>query len=491
VNVPVEGDVLAGKYRVERVLGKGGMGVVVAAKHLQLGQRVAIKFLLENASADIVSRFIREARAAVRLRSEHAARVLDVGDLPDGAPFMVMEYLEGNDLSHLVRSHGALPIADAVLYLLHACEAMAEAHSIGIIHRDLKPANLFLTRGADASQTIKVLDFGISKTLSDEPDEMALTKSTSLLGSPLYMSPEQLRSAREVTVQSDIWSLGAILYQLLVGAVPFDTRTFSELIMMVNIQPPPPMATLREGIPPGLEAAALRCLEKSPGARFANVGELAWAIAEYGPPEARASAEKSIRTLEAAGIQVERRTEKSGAQPAPPAPAPVPVPASASEPATATASTQQRSAPSTSSATLAGASTPVTASPRPRGPLVMVGAAISVALVVTAVSLSRRSSSPAPEPHSASPASAPASVIVESAPPPPPLPPPTATASALAGQPSASAAPEPPLAPKPAPPSKNTTSVAGVAPKTAPVAPALTASPSATSAGLSKLKPKE
>jgi len=141
------------------------MGIVVAATHLQLGQRVAIKFLLENATKETISRFIREARAAVRLRSEHTARVLDVGDLPSGAPYMVMEYLEGNDLSHLVRSHGALPVADAVLSVLHTCAAMAEAHSIGIIHLDLKPANLFLTRGADGSLTIKVLDFGISKSL--------------------------------------------------------------------------------------------------------------------------------------------------------------------------------------------------------------------------------------------------------------------------------------------------------------------------------------
>ena len=358
MNVPVEGEVLAGKYRIERVLGRGGMGVVLAAKHLQLGQRVAIKLLLENATQDIVSRFIREARAAVRLRSEHAARVLDVGDLPDGSPFMVMEYLEGNDLSHLLRSGGALPVADAVLYLLHTCEAMAEAHANGIIHRDLKPANLFLTRGADGAQTIKVLDFGISKTLNDENDEMQLTKTTALLGSPLYMSPEQLRSAREVTVQSDIWSLGAILYQLLAGEVPFNTRTFSELIMMVNIQPPPAMATLRAGIPPGLEAAALRCLEKSPAARFANVGELAWAIAEYGPPEARASAEKTIRTLEAAGIKVNRATEASGAHAAPPAPVPEPVPAV----------TQPRSVslPSTTG-TLTGASTRVDTPPHTGG----------------------------------------------------------------------------------------------------------------------------
>ena len=445
MNVPVEGEVLAGKYRVERILGKGGMGVVVAATHLQLGQRVAIKFLLENATKETISRFIREARAAVRLRSEHTARVLDVGDLPNGAPYMVMEYLEGNDLSHLVRSRGALPVADAVLYVLHTCEAMAEAHSIGIIHRDLKPANLFLTRGADGALTIKVLDFGISKTL-DEQDEVELTRTTALLGSPLYMSPEQLRSAREVTVQSDIWSLGAILYQLLVGEVPFNTRAFSELIMMVNMQAPPPMATLRGGIPPGLEAAALRCLEKKPEARFANVGELAWAIAEYGPPEARASAEKTVRTLEAVGVRVQRTTEVSGAHRAPSAPA----------------ITQQPSVPSHSVATLSGASTLVFTPSRTRKPLVMVGVAASVVLAATAVSLMMRGPSRSQENSNASvtTTSVTASAAMEAAPPQAPTP------TAAAAQSSASAAPEPTMiAAPPAPPSAVSASAGAVARK--------------------------
>ena len=461
MNVPVEGEVLAGKYRVERVLGKGGMGVVVAATHLQLGLRVAIKFLLEDASKETVSRFIREARAAVRLKSEHAARVLDVGDLPDGAPYMVMEYLEGNDLSHLVRSQGALPTAEAVLYVLHTCEAMAEAHSIGIIHRDLKPANLFLTRGADGALTIKVLDFGISKTLDEQQDgdEMQLTRTGSLLGSPLYMSPEQLRSARQATVQSDIWSLGAILYQLLAGKVPFDTRTLSELIMMINLQPPPPMAALRDGVPPGLEAAALRCLEKKPEARFANVGELAWAIAEYGPPEARASAEKTVRTLEAAGIRVQRTTEASGAH---------------RDPSTsAIAIAQPRSVPPHSAATLSGASTLVLAQTRTRKPLVMAGVAVSVALAATVVGLVMRSARPPSEHGNAS--------AVSAAIPGPPAadiaPTPTVTAAALA---SASAETEPTVvAPPPAPPPDvSATAVAAARkPATGPGSPARPASP--------------
>ncbi len=306
MSAPVaEGEVLAGKYRIERVLGQGGMGIVVAALHVQLNQRVAIKLLLEGATAEVVERFQREARAAVRLKCQHVARVIDVGELPNGAPYMVMEYLDGNDLSQIVRGSGALSVSDAVLYLLHACEAIGEAHSIGIVHRDLKPANLFLTRAADGSSTVKVLDFGISKTAESEGSEgegMSLTKTTAVLGSPLYMSPEQMKSAKSADARSDIWSLGAILYELLTGGVPFNAMTFTELVLMVNMETPRSIATIRNDVPPGLEAAALKCLQKKPEDRFANVAELAFALAPFGPPQALASAERTARTLEAVGL---------------------------------------------------------------------------------------------------------------------------------------------------------------------------------------------
>ena len=322
MSAPVaEGDVLAGKYRIERVLGQGGMGVVVAAMHLQLNQRVAIKLLLEGATAEVVERFGREARAAVRLKCQHVARVIDVGELPNGAPYMVMEYLDGNDLSQIVRASGALSVADAVVYMLHVCEAIGEAHSLGIIHRDLKPANLFLTRAADGSSTVKVLDFGISKTAEAEGAEgagMSLTKTTAVLGSPLYMSPEQMKSARSADARSDIWSLGAIFYELLTGGVPFNAMTFTELVLMVNMETPRSIATIRNDVPPGLEAAALKCLEKKPDSRFANVAELAFAIAPYGPPQAQASADRVARTLEAAGLASTgpRLQRPSGGEPA-------------------------------------------------------------------------------------------------------------------------------------------------------------------------------
>jgi serine/threonine-protein kinase len=198
-----EGDLLAGKYRVERVLGVGGMGIVVAARHEQLDQPVAIKFVRDDAlgNQEAVARFLREARAAVKLRSEHAAKVLDVGTLESGAPYMVMEYLEGSDLGAVLSERGPLTVEVAAEYIVQACEAVAEAHAAGIVHRDLKPQNLFLARSVGGSR-VKVLDFGVSKTLANSSGGGALTQTRSMLGSPLYMSPEQMRSSRSASCSS-------------------------------------------------------------------------------------------------------------------------------------------------------------------------------------------------------------------------------------------------------------------------------------------------
>jgi serine/threonine-protein kinase len=279
------GQVLDGKFRVDRVLGEGGMGVVVAATHVALGQRVAIKFMLPRAlaSADNVARFEREAKAVVRLRSEHVARVHDVGRLQTGAPYIVMEFLEGYDLDQLLESSGALSIENAVDYVLQACEAIAEAHSLGIVHRDLKPTNLFLTTRVTGKPLIKVLDFGISK--SNAGDDLSLTSTSQIMGSPNYMSPEQLRSARNVDSRTDIWALGAILYELLTRQVPFVADSVTQLTAMVVTEAPRPILELRPEIPAALASAVMKCLEKKREERFQSVSEFAKAIAPFASVE--------------------------------------------------------------------------------------------------------------------------------------------------------------------------------------------------------------
>ncbi len=301
-----EGEVLAGKYRVEQVLGVGGMGVVVSALHLQLDERVALKFLLPEAlsNQEAVARFAREARAAVKIKSIHVARVSDVGTLESGAPYMVMEFLHGQDLSALIRDRGPLPYQDAVDFVLQACEALAEAHALGIVHRDLKPANLFLITAADGSPCIKVLDFGISKVTSpgSSGNDYGMTKTQAIMGSPLYMSPEQMTSSRDVDGRSDIWAIGTILFELLAGRPPFLGDTMPQLCGMILQEPPPFPRQFRPDLPQGLEAAILRCLEKDRQRRFANVGELAAALAPFGSANASRSAERVSKVLSAAGI---------------------------------------------------------------------------------------------------------------------------------------------------------------------------------------------
>ncbi|MDB4994011.1 MAG: Serine/threonine-protein kinase pkn3 [Myxococcaceae bacterium] len=280
------GDVLADKYRVERILGSGGMGVVVLAKHLDLGAPVAIKFLLPEVldDDDVVARFSREARAMFRLRSEHIARVMDVGKLPNGAPYMVMEYLDGSDLGGVLRTRKRLDVHEAVTYVMQACEAVAEAHSLGIIHRDIKPQNLFLTLKVDGTAHIKVLDFGISKMLDNSGEhEMKLTHSSAVMGSPYYMSPEQLRSSASADRPADIWALGVVLYELLTGRVPFMAESAPALYAMLLVDKPRSPRELRPDMPKELAAVILRCLERKPEDRFASIGDLASALEPFAP----------------------------------------------------------------------------------------------------------------------------------------------------------------------------------------------------------------
>jgi serine/threonine-protein kinase len=292
-----EGEILDGKYRVDTVLGVGGMGIVVAATHVQLHTKVALKFLLPSAltSVQVIERFAREARAAVQIQSEHVARVSDVGTLPTGSPYMVMEFLEGGDLAELVAKSGPLPVETAVGYVLQACEAVAEAHSRGIVHRDLKPANLFLAKRHGRDPIVKVLDFGISKT--NDAASGGLTGTAAIMGSPFYMAPEQMMSAKDVDARSDIWGLGVVLYELLTGRSPFAGDTMPEVVFMVTQHDPAPLGEVRADIPAGLAAAVARSLAKERQQRFQNVAELAVVIAPFGPPRSDISVERVSRLL--------------------------------------------------------------------------------------------------------------------------------------------------------------------------------------------------
>jgi eukaryotic-like serine/threonine-protein kinase len=297
------GTVLVGKYKIERLLGHGGMGSVLVAKHLQLEQRVAIKFMhasYAKRDAAAVGRFVREAKAAARIQSEHVARVSDVGTLENGSPYLVMEYLEGRDLEAELRWRTERPIALVIDYAMQTCEGLAEAHAAGIVHRDLKPSNLFLAERADGSVRVKLLDFGISKlmTLQGARSEPVMTSTQTLIGSPLYMSPEQLRSSRDVDHRSDIWSMGVILYEMLAGRAPFASATMPEVCARIMAEPPASLCAANPAVPADLEAIIMHCLEKDPERRFADVGALALALAPFGSPEARAASERIARLIQ-------------------------------------------------------------------------------------------------------------------------------------------------------------------------------------------------
>jgi serine/threonine protein kinase len=315
--LPEPGAVLAGKYRIERLLGRGGMGAVYAAEHGALRQRVAVKFLLSEAAGNPegLQRFINEARAAAQLDSEHITRVMDMGTLENGLPFMVLEYLEGSDLGQLLASHGPLPIADVVDYTLQACEALAQAHAAGIVHRDLKPSNLFLARRPDGSVRVKVLDFGISKVSDHSLTPKSLTSTKAMLGTPFYMSPEQMMRPKQVDARTDVWQLGITLFELLGGAPPFGGETLAELIFAVLNQPLPSLAQARPDVPPGLEQAIARCLERDATRRFSSVAELAAALAPFGTGAHSHLIDRMQRTL--ASRPAPMSSSPSGPQPAP------------------------------------------------------------------------------------------------------------------------------------------------------------------------------
>ncbi len=450
-----EGDVIQGKYRVMRVLGRGGMGVVVAAEHLQLRETVALKFLTRRDEGDLKEfqgRFQREARITAKLRGEHVVRTLDFGLLDDGTPFMVMEFLEGVDLRQVLRTQGPFPLERALLYTVQACEGLAEAHGLGIVHRDLKPSNIFLTTGLDGAELIKILDFGVSKlaSLQEEGDE-PLTATGVLLGSPRYMSPEQLQSQTEqVDMRSDVWALGTILYELLIGQPVFPGGAAPAICAQIlGDKPLPRVKASRPELPEAIDTILAGCLERDPARRTPNVAVLAGQLLDVlGVPS-----EQLVTRLSA---MIERRPGGPGGAAL----------LSGSYPSTSSLGldTLGRTAPPSSSSrvpvsspsmpTVAGGAAlstpPPGATKATTGTVPKIAAAVAVVALLGGVYWLQRTPSPAPPPLASSvaaspPAEPPPAPVVSSAPSPPETsapPPPVASATA-------STSPEPPRTAEP------------------------------------------
>jgi serine/threonine protein kinase len=296
------GAIVEGKYQVEHVLGRGGMGIVVAATHLTLRERVALKFLLvrDDSADDFAARFKREAQVSARLRSEHVARVIDVGMWQGRAMYMVMEFLAGTDLRKLLRAQGPLSVETAIGYMVQVCEGMAEAHAHNVVHRDLKPSNLYLTKRPDGSDLVKILDFGISKWNPTDEEAGELTRTGVVLGSPKYVAPEQVFGSTVVDARADVWSLGAIFYEMLAGRPPFYFPTFARVCAeLASGKPPPSLLEKRPDVPPAVEAVILRCLERDVSQRIPNVAELAGELlAAVGSPHAHAMRTRLYAMLE-------------------------------------------------------------------------------------------------------------------------------------------------------------------------------------------------
>lgn len=286
IKAPIaEGETIAGKYVVGQTLAAGGMGVVCEGRHATLDQRVAIKFLLPDVTRhpEAVERFVREAKAAAKIDSDHVVRVLDVGSQGD-VPYLVMEFLEGIDLEGYIELKGKLAPEVAIDFLCQALEGLALAHEAGIVHRDLKPSNLFLASRGKSRPRVKVLDFGISKVMPAGQADPSLTSTKSLLGSPGYMSPEQVRSSKNVDTRSDVWSMGVILWEMLSGEKAYDGETLGDIFAKIREEPLPAIRRLRPDVSPELEAVVSRCLERDRDRRFADAGSLLEALRELRSP---------------------------------------------------------------------------------------------------------------------------------------------------------------------------------------------------------------
>lgn len=322
IDVPKTGTVVAGRYLLEETLGEGGMGVVMAARHVTLRQRVAIKFLRTAALAlpGAVSRFLREARASAAIKGDHVARVIDAGSLENGTAYMVMEHLSGSDLARVLRSRPLVPVEDAIDIVLQACEALSEAHSLGIVHRDLKPANLFITQQADGSSFVKVLDFGLSKITStrESSPELEITETNVVAGSPHYMSPEQVRSLKQADARTDVWALGVILYEMVTGQRPFRGQNSAAVLAAVVADAPIPPRSLRPDIEADLDRLILRLLLKDPSSRVQSVAEMARCLGRFSPSRSGPSVNRICRF--AGEPEIELSAVAAGAPPIEPPP---------------------------------------------------------------------------------------------------------------------------------------------------------------------------
>jgi len=285
------GEIIADKYEIVRPLGEGGMGVVYEARHTFVGRRVAIKFLRAEyaGETEMLARFQREAQSAGALESEHVVAVHDFGIAPDGTPYLVLEYLAGDDLAHLLARTGRLPVGRAVSIVLQACRGLAVAHGQGIVHRDLKPGNLFVLRREDGTDLVKVIDFGIAKLRNAAADAPSKTRTGATMGTPYYMPPEQARGQRDIDHRADIYALGVILYEALAGRKPHPGESYNEILFHILTQAPAPLASLRDGLPPALVQAIERAMAFEPADRFQHAVDLARALAPFAgraaPPE--------------------------------------------------------------------------------------------------------------------------------------------------------------------------------------------------------------
>jgi serine/threonine-protein kinase len=385
------GEEIAGRYVVERAIAEGGMGIVLAARHCDLDEVVAIKFLKPEfaRNPDIIGRFAREAKACTRIKSEYVAKVLDVGVSPSRGPFIVMEYLEGQDLSEQLVISGRLPYERAVELLLQTCEALAQAHAHEIIHRDIKPENLFVIKGSADVPVVKVLDFGVSKAALAGSrifgNEIDVSKTQTLMGTPLYMSPEQLRGQIDVDAKADVWAVGTVLYELLTGEPPFTGTTVPEVCASVLETTPKKISDRAPEVPFELEEVIAKCLEKTPGKRYSTIAELAIALQPFGPKRARMCVERAIAAAKSANQVPPSLTSPISLAP------PSNGPNSAGPPSSSMRTPPPMSIQSTSPSVSPNATSPSFAPPPNKKKTALVGIAIGALVVIAGISFAARS----------------------------------------------------------------------------------------------------